>query len=306
MELRQLRHFLAVLEHRNFRRAAGSLAITPQALNASIVKLENELDLKLFERGRNGLDPTRYADLLARHASLICSETERAKRTLSQIVKANEGHVAIGAGWFTSQVLGCIAVEKLMQLYPGVDLTFVEGSSEDLHMRLLRGELDIVLSTPSQDLQLSPELRVEELWRGEDRVHARRDHPLSALGDSVPLARMTGYPWIVSAGTESRTPRLLQACRQNNVEPPRKLIRTNSVYALQRLMAQTDALMLGGALPPPFELPLMERCTRFSVPELQETYRVLLAWREDPPLSTVAWRFIEAVRESFQSGVTSA
>lgn len=158
MELRQLRHFLMLAEHGNYHRAAERLFITPQALSASIAKLEQELGVQLFERGRVGLVLTRYAESLLPHASLVCAETSRARQEIDQLAKADAGRVAVGVGWFTSQVLAAPAVNEFLAAYPAVDVTLVEGPSDDLHTRLLRGELDLVLSTPSEDVPVAAEL----------------------------------------------------------------------------------------------------------------------------------------------------
>lgn len=299
MELRQLRHFLTLAEHRNYHRAAERLFITPQALSASIAKLEQELGVQLFERGRVGLVLTRYAESLLPHASLVCAEASRARQEIEQLVKADTGRVVAGVGWFTSQVLAAAAVNEFLAAYPAVDVTLVEGPSEDLHTRLLRGELDVVLSTPSEDVAVASELETESLWESSDRVYARTGHPLAGR-EEVPLVEAAKYAWIVSAGTESRTPRLFRACDEYGVPRPARVVRTNSAYAVDRLLLGGDALLLGGALPPPFTLPFMDACTTFTVPELSSRYRGLLAWRRSPALGPAAARFVETVRTVFR------
>jgi DNA-binding transcriptional LysR family regulator len=299
MELRQLRHFLALTEHGNYHRAAERLFITPQALSASIAKLEQELGVPLFERGRVGLVPTRYADSLLPHATLVCAETARARQVLEQMSKADSGRVVAGVGWFTSQVLAAMAAEQFVRAYPELDLTLVEGSSEDLHTRLLRGELDLVLSTPSADVTLAPELEVETLWESADRVHARQGHPLAGRTD-VKLTEAVEFPWIVAAGTESRTPRLFRACDVHKVKRPKRVLRTNSVYTVERLLAGGDFLLLGGALPEPFTLPFMQGCTSFQIAELSSRYRALVAWRKSPALGAAAVHFVDTIRTVFR------
>ena len=67
-DTRLLRHFLAVFEHRNMTAAARALHITQPALTKSIRRLEEELDVHLFERQPSGVEPTRYGHVLARRA----------------------------------------------------------------------------------------------------------------------------------------------------------------------------------------------------------------------------------------------
>lgn len=299
MELRQLRHFLALAEHGNYHRAAAALHITPQALSASIANLEQELGARLVERGRNGIILTRFGRQLLPRASLICAETQRARVELEQLTKGEAGHVTVGVGWFTSQMLAAHALERFIARQPNVDVTLVEGTSEELHTRLLHGELDLVLSTPSDDFHPASELETEVLFQAEDRLYARIGHPLSAR-PSVSLADAVAYPWIISAGTESRTPRLFHACDEHGVARPQRLLRTDSAHAIDLLMRNGDFVMLGGALPPPFRLPFMDVCTTFAVPELSGSYRALLAWRKSTVMLPAAASLLRVIREVFQ------
>lgn len=130
-------------------------------------------------------------------------------------------------------------------------------------------------------------------------MYVRSRHPLAGRAE-VPLAEAAKFAWIVSAGTESRTPRLFRACDAHGVARPARVVRTNSVYAVERLVCGGDALLRGGALPAPFTLPFMESCTTFSVPELSSRYRGLLAWRRTPALGPAAARFLDTGRAVFR------
>ena len=83
MELRQLRHFLAVMDHRHFGRAAAAVSLTQQALSHSISNLERELQVKLFERGPFGAQPSPAGRLFERRARSICAESDFASAEMS-------------------------------------------------------------------------------------------------------------------------------------------------------------------------------------------------------------------------------
>jgi len=300
MELRRLRHFLTLAEHGNFHRAAAALHITPQALSASIANLEQAFGAQLFERGRNGITLTRFGRVLLPRASLICAESQRAHIELDQLLKGEAGRVTLGVGWFTSQMLAAHALERFIAQHPSVDTTLVEGTSEELHTRLLNGELDLVLSTPSDEFHPAPELRTEVLYEAEDLLYARIGHPLTAR-PSVTLADAVEFPWITSAGTESRTPRIFGACDAHGIPRPRHLLRTDSAHAIDFLMRHGDFVILGGALPPPFRLPFMDVCATSSIPELSGKYRALLAWRRSTALLPAAVDLLQVIREVFHS-----
>ena len=69
VELRRLRHLIAVAEHGNFGRAAAACYITQPALSRSIQALEAEVGAPLFDRRRTGVELTDMGRLLLRHAS---------------------------------------------------------------------------------------------------------------------------------------------------------------------------------------------------------------------------------------------
>ena len=64
LELRLLRHALALSQFRNFARAAEALDMAQPTLSRSIAALESGLGVRLFDRGRKGLEPTAFGRVL--------------------------------------------------------------------------------------------------------------------------------------------------------------------------------------------------------------------------------------------------
>src|SRR5437868_14867740 len=75
MELRQLRYFIAIVEHGGFSRAASELGRTQQALSKAIHALEEELGVRLLDRNSQIATPTAFGKLLLEHGRAIESET---------------------------------------------------------------------------------------------------------------------------------------------------------------------------------------------------------------------------------------
>ena len=83
MEIRQLQRFLAVIEHGSLSAAAKQLGLTQQAVSTAISKLENEIDLRLFDRAPGGITkPTAYGRALVRHARSQIAAIARAEQEL--------------------------------------------------------------------------------------------------------------------------------------------------------------------------------------------------------------------------------
>ncbi|HRX89389.1 MAG TPA: LysR family transcriptional regulator, partial [Steroidobacteraceae bacterium] len=96
MDLRQLRHFMALAESKQFNRAADSLGLTQSALTQSISKLEKELDLRLFVRSKTGSVLTKHGRRLLDHAKVITGQFEAANTELKARARHLRTEVRIG------------------------------------------------------------------------------------------------------------------------------------------------------------------------------------------------------------------
>lgn len=85
MDIRQLTYFIQICKDGSFSGAAKNLYITQQALSMSIIRLENELDCKLFERLNNGIKPTREGEYLKRKAGIILDVFQECKHYFHSI-----------------------------------------------------------------------------------------------------------------------------------------------------------------------------------------------------------------------------
>ena len=77
MNLQQLKYIIAVNRFRNFARAAEACNITQPTLSAMVVKLEEELDLRIFERNNKSVTPTTTGEKIIRQSEKALMEVER-------------------------------------------------------------------------------------------------------------------------------------------------------------------------------------------------------------------------------------
>ena len=83
MELRRLRHLIAVVEHGSFSRAAEAVHLTQPALSRSIQALEAEVGTAVLERNRGAIEPTDVGRLLLTHARQLDSATRDLERDIA-------------------------------------------------------------------------------------------------------------------------------------------------------------------------------------------------------------------------------
>ncbi|MCG8526332.1 MAG: LysR substrate-binding domain-containing protein, partial [Opitutales bacterium] len=175
----KLLHFLTTYELGNIGRAAAKMSITQQAVSKSIGVLEEALDVVLFTRKSAGVEPTIYADALARRAKIILAEAKLAAGEISTLRNAQEGAVRFGMGWSMLYRIGPEAIERFRQRYPGVVVSVVDGNSMSLYPRLMDGELEFVISAPPSSFAIDASLSVTRLYEERDWVVLGKKHPLA-------------------------------------------------------------------------------------------------------------------------------
>jgi LysR family transcriptional regulator, nitrogen assimilation regulatory protein len=192
MESRQLRYFARVVELGSLSRAAEVLHVAQPALSAHVRHLEEELGVRLLERGPRGVTPTPQGKLLAAHAASILRQFEQARQEVMTFGKELHGDVAIGIPATVSPVLIRPLLEALRERAPGIVPHVVEAMSGYLLEWLHSGRLDaaVLFSVqPGAGLRRK-EIGVEEmcLVGPPSAFHA---------GEEVRFAELSRYPLII-------------------------------------------------------------------------------------------------------------
>ncbi len=151
MELRQIRHFIAIVEEKNFALAARRVCISQPALSRSLRMLEATLKARLIERGPRRSVPSVAGERFLPHARAILADCERAKAAVRDGDGRSTRLVTVGiaaplSSWLAGQITSRVAQE-----FPEVQLCFKEGTAEELVGLLRAGSIRFALSTLSRD-----------------------------------------------------------------------------------------------------------------------------------------------------------
>ncbi|MCL4790468.1 MAG: LysR family transcriptional regulator [Gammaproteobacteria bacterium] len=245
MELRQLRHFLAVMDAGNFAAAAQNLGLTSQAIGRSIQKLESEFGLQLFTRQQRSVTPNEFAHALESHARRMVMQQRAALEEISAMDLGSVGEVRIALGGAMAGEVGPRAICRFQQKYPRIRISLTGGLTDALIRQLRRGDIDLVAGVATPDWRLDAELEVEKLFPTETVILARRGHPLAGRAD-LTLAELARYPWIVSSrhiGDTGPLP-LLDVFHSAGINPPTQLLYSDAVSAAMGLLVRGDFLTL--------------------------------------------------------------
>lgn len=122
MEIRQLRHFMAVITHGSFTAAARAELIVQSALSTSVRNLERELGADLFERTGRRVVLTEAGRALLPSARTVLAGTDAAREAVAAVSGLATGRVRIG----TIQTLTCVDLAAELaafhRLWPGVQI----------------------------------------------------------------------------------------------------------------------------------------------------------------------------------------
>jgi len=144
MNLTNLKYFLAVVQQSSITRAASKLHITQQALSAQIAKLENELQVKLFER-KPELSLTYAGQKVADYARKMLDMQQQLDDELKGVAAQQRGYLRIGISHTRGQVILPLILPNFHKLYPLIELSILEASTSELEEALKNGNIDLLI-----------------------------------------------------------------------------------------------------------------------------------------------------------------
>ncbi len=145
MTLNELRYIVAVARELNFRRAAEISFISQPALSLAIQKLEEELGLKIFERGKNNISVTPVGKEIVGQAQRTLEEAERIREIARQGKDHLAGTLRLGIIYSVGPYLLPDLVPALKKLAPDMPLEIEENITANLDTLLHNGKLDVII-----------------------------------------------------------------------------------------------------------------------------------------------------------------
>lgn len=155
MTLTQLKYMIAVAEAGNFTLAAEKSFVTQPTLSMQIQKLEEELDVQIFNRSKKPIRLTSVGEEILVQARKIISEAKR----MDDIVAQEKGYIG---GTFRLGIIPTVMPTLLplflthfMKNYPNVELRIEELNTATIMTRLQEGKLDAgIAATPLKNEKL--------------------------------------------------------------------------------------------------------------------------------------------------------
>ncbi|WBL27090.1 LysR family transcriptional regulator [Zunongwangia sp. HGR-M22] len=146
MTITQLHYVLAVAEHKNFTRAAQKVFVTQPTLSMQIQKLEEELDIQIFDRSKKPIELTETGKKIVTQARNIVNESDRIQDIVDQQKGFIGGAFRLGIIPTIMPTLLPMFINNFIKKYPKVKLQIEELHTEAIIEKLKEGHLDAAIA----------------------------------------------------------------------------------------------------------------------------------------------------------------
>lgn len=230
MDLRHLQVFSAVVDCGSFTAAAEQLHIAQSAVSIAVKKLEQSLELTLFDRTERRPRLTAEGELLYQRARQLLADFEQTRQQMLELKGHQRGTVRLG----TSAMLGSYylpaKIHGFRARHPQINFEVTGEGTNSAQARLLAGEIDMAVVNLQE---VVPELEVYPLVTEPVVACMAREHPL-ARKQTITFAEFAAQPLVLYGGGYYLRELVNTRCRQLGRQPD-ILLETN----LLRLMTET-------------------------------------------------------------------
>ena len=202
MELRQLRHFLALVEERSITRAAKRELIVQSGLSNSLQALERELGTPLYVRGTRPVRLTAAGEALAGPARRTLASAAQAEQAVHHTRDVLIGTLRIGVSLSAQHLVPFASyLGEFTRDHPGIDLRLAYAPALAMISMVETGELDCVIGPAVSQV---PGLRLTRLAGEPLHLVCRDDHRLAGQAE-VSIGQLAGERFVeVPAGWTAR------------------------------------------------------------------------------------------------------
>jgi DNA-binding transcriptional LysR family regulator len=281
IESAAIRYFREVTECGSIKQAAASLRIAPSAISRQVQAIEEELSVKLFERGARGMVLTDAGHLLYRYAVENRNQLDGIRAKVQEFDTLRRGQVKIATveGMLASFLSNFVV--DLAGDFPGISISITVVGSRDVAEMVGRHDVDLGLvfgRAPRRDL-----IELARMRQSLCLIVSPR-HPL-ANRDSCAVKDLAGLRVVVPDPSFGIRQEIDRACAQAKIRLE-VCNETNSLAFAQTLAARTE---LATFLPRDTAMPSLDAGLLVAVPlrdkrlEATQVTLVQLATRNMPP-----------------------
>lgn len=232
MTLQQMEYIVAVYRERHFARAAERCGVTQPTLSSMIQKLEEELNVKIFERNRQPIEPTAVGMKIIEQAWRTLRRADKIRDIVAEEKNSLSGTFRLG-------ILPTIAPYLLPRFFPQLlgeqselDLRVFEMKTDDIKRALKRGELDAAVLVSLEDMEGYGQL---PLYYEQFLAYVSETDPLFQH-KAVKVADLNGeFLWLLGEGHCFRT-QLVKFCALQSARKSQAAYSLGSIETFMRMV----------------------------------------------------------------------
>lgn len=179
MNLQQLEYLKTIAETENFTVAANLLSVTQPALSKSISKLEDELNVPLFEKNGRNIKLTRFGRIFLNHSNIALMEIEKGVKELEDIINPNTGTISISSTSSIGTYFMPFIISGFLNTSPNTKFQFNYQSIPDILKDLKSGKIDLGFYHNIDGIDSNDEIESIAIKREEYVLIVPKKHSLS-------------------------------------------------------------------------------------------------------------------------------
>ena len=197
MNLQQLEYIIAVDQYRHFARAAEKTFVTQPTLSMMIKKLEEELDIVIFDRNKHPVTPTREGEEVIRRARAMVAEANSLKAYSKELKGEITGELRLAIIPTLAPYLLPLFVKAFTTKYPDLNLYVHEMVTDEIISKLKSGDIDMgLLATPLHE----PQIAEHVLFYEEFFAYASLTEELPKKKYLLPKEINLNHLWLLQEG----------------------------------------------------------------------------------------------------------
>ncbi len=153
MTLQQLKYIVAIDKFRNFAKAADACEISQPTLSAMLAKLEDELDVRIFERNNKNVKPTVVGEKLLAQAKKVVMEAGRIEEIAAEEKNSLTGKLTLSIGTTIAPYILPQFIKKYTEAYPGVELVIREMKTPNMLAAVQSSNVDAAIAIAGNSQQ---------------------------------------------------------------------------------------------------------------------------------------------------------
>lgn len=213
MTLTELRYIVTLAQEQHFGRAAERCFVSQPTLSIAVKKLEEELDVALFERSKSRVQATPLGEKIIAQAQRVLEQTALIKEMATAGRDQLSSPLNVGAIFTIGPFLFPHFIPELQKIAPKMPLYVEEGYTATLRQRLRHGELDaIIVALPFTEADVVTQPLYDEPFV----VLMNREHPLAEKTEIRP-GDFDGHPVLLLGEGHCFRDQVLEACP--NLQP---------------------------------------------------------------------------------------